>query len=162
MLMKHSMRVQQKCLFSKLIEYICIEEVSLCLFQGILFWVVCVTTSSFSSFGFGFPGGSVVKNSLAKQETQIQSLAWEDPLEREMATHSSILAWRIPWQKSLVGYSPWGCKSWVWFNDWARTHAHLCLVSKSAVFSNSFPSKFWKTKGVKILLSDAWFRILKH
>ena len=31
------------------------------------------------------------------QETQVQSLAWEDPLEKEMATHSSILVWRIPW-----------------------------------------------------------------
>ena len=33
-----------------------------------------------------------------------------DPLEKEMATHSSILAWRIPWIPSLVGYSPWGHK----------------------------------------------------
>ena len=32
---------------------------------------------------------------------------WEDPLEHEMATHSSILAWRIPWQGSLAGCSPW-------------------------------------------------------
>ena len=39
------------------------------------------------------------------QETQVQSLGQEDPLEEEMATCSSILAWRIPW--SLVGYSPW-------------------------------------------------------
>ena len=40
---------------------------------------------------------------------QVQSLGGEDPLEEEMATHSSILAWRIPWtkeQRSLVGYSP--------------------------------------------------------
>ena len=45
----------------------------------------------------GFLGGSVVKNPPAKQETQVQSLGQEDPLEKEMATHSSILAWRIPW-----------------------------------------------------------------
>ena len=38
----------------------------------------------------------MVKNLLALQETQVQSLGWEDPLEKEMATHSSILAWRIP------------------------------------------------------------------
>ena len=37
-----------------------------------------------------------VKNLLAMQETWVQSLDWEDPLEKEMATHSSILAWRIP------------------------------------------------------------------
>ena len=45
----------------------------------------------------GFLGGSVVKNPPAKQETQVKSLGQEDPLEKEMATHSSILAWRIPW-----------------------------------------------------------------
>ena len=39
----------------------------------------------------------MVKNPPAMQETQIQSLGWEDPLEKGMATHSSILAWRIPW-----------------------------------------------------------------
>ena len=38
-----------------------------------------------------------VKNLPAKQETQVQSLGWEDSLEKGMATHSSILAWRIPW-----------------------------------------------------------------
>ena len=45
--------------------------------------------------------------------TRVQSLSREDPLEKEMATHSSILAWKIPWtegQRSLVGYSPWGRK----------------------------------------------------
>ena len=42
------------------------------------------------------PGGSVVKNLPAKQETWVRSLGEEDPLEKEMATHSSILAWRIP------------------------------------------------------------------
>ena len=44
-----------------------------------------------------FPGGSVVKNPRAMQETQVPSLARKDPLEEGMATHSSILAWRIPW-----------------------------------------------------------------
>ena len=48
---------------------------------------------------------------LPVQETQVWSLGWEDPLEEGMATHSSILAWKIPWtQRSLVGYSLWGCK----------------------------------------------------
>ena len=40
------------------------------------------------------------------EETQLRSLGGEDPLQKEMATHPGILAWRIPW--SLVGYSPWG------------------------------------------------------
>ena len=48
----------------------------------------------------GFPTGSVVKNPPAMQELQetwVQSLGWKDPLEEGMATHSSLLAWRIPW-----------------------------------------------------------------
>ena len=48
------------------------------------------------------------KNLPAMQKTWVQSLGWEDPLEKGMATHSSILAWKIHGQRSLVGYSPWG------------------------------------------------------
>ena len=44
----------------------------------------------------GFPGVTVVKNPSAKQETQIRFLNPEDPLQKEMAAHSSILAWEIP------------------------------------------------------------------
>ena len=45
----------------------------------------------------------MVKNLFAMQDTQIQSLNQEDPLEKEMATHSSILAWRIPWTEESGG-----------------------------------------------------------
>ena len=45
------------------------------------------------------------------QETLVQSLGGEDPLENEMATHSSILAWKIPWMEKPGGlYTPWGSK----------------------------------------------------
>ena len=44
-----------------------------------------------------------VKNLLVMQETWVQSLGWEDPLEEDMATHSSILAWRIPWTEEPGG-----------------------------------------------------------
>ena len=44
------------------------------------------------------------------QETCVQSLGWGEPLEEGMATHSSIFAWRIPGERNLVGYSPWGHK----------------------------------------------------
>ena len=44
------------------------------------------------------------------QETQVQSLGREDPLEKKMATHSSILAWRIPWTEEPGEYSLWGLK----------------------------------------------------
>ena len=49
-----------------------------------------------------------VKSLLAMQETQVQSLGWEDPLEKEMASHSSILAWRIPWMEELDGLQSLG------------------------------------------------------
>ena len=50
----------------------------------------------------------MVKNPPAMQETWIQSLGWEDPLEEGSATHSSILAWTIHGQRSLTGCSPGG------------------------------------------------------
>ena len=53
----------------------------------------------------------MVKNLPAMQETWVRFLGWEDPLEKGMATHSSILAWSIPsGQRSLADYSPWGLK----------------------------------------------------
>ena len=55
------------------------------------------------------------------QEIQVPSLGLEDPLEKEMATHSSILAWRIHGQRSLVGYSPWGRKE---LDMTKHTHTH--------------------------------------
>ena len=73
-----------------------------------------------------------VKNLPAVWETQVWALGWEDPLEKEMATHSSILAWRIPWTKrSLVGYSPWACKE----SDTTKwlTHTHHSLLICSIV-----------------------------
>ena len=45
----------------------------------------------------------MVKNMSAMQQTQVQSLGWEDPLEKETATHSSILAWKIPWTEEPGG-----------------------------------------------------------
>ena len=52
---------------------------------------------------YGFPSGSTVKNLPAMQEIQVPSLGWEDTLEKEMATHSSILAWEIPWTEEPGG-----------------------------------------------------------
>ena len=52
----------------------------------------------------------MVENLPAKQETRVQSLGREDPLEKEMATHSSILAWRIPWTEEPGGLQYMGSK----------------------------------------------------
>ena len=76
-----------------------------------MFTVVCKKKKNYREF----PGGpraslvaQMVKNPLAMQETWVQSLGWEDPLEECMATHSSILAWRIPmdrgdWRATVHG-----------------------------------------------------------
>jgi len=52
----------------------------------------------------------MIKCLPAMQETWVLSLGQEDPLEKEMATHSSTLAWKFHARRSLVGYSPWGHK----------------------------------------------------
>ena len=51
-----------------------------------------------------------VKCLPAMWETRVRFLGQEDPLEKEMAIHYSTLAWKIPWTRSLIGYSPWGHK----------------------------------------------------
>ena len=58
----------------------------------------------------GFPGGSVVKNLPAKAGDAGSISGLGRSLEKEMATHSSIFAWKIHGQRSLTGYSPWGLK----------------------------------------------------
>ena len=52
----------------------------------------------------------LVKSLFAVQETWVRSLGWEDPLEKEMATHSRSSPGKSHGQRSLVGCSPWGCK----------------------------------------------------
>ena len=56
----------------------------------------------------GFPSGLVVKNPPAMQETWVQSLGQDDPLEEEVATHSSILAWETPWTEEPGGLQSMG------------------------------------------------------
>ena len=71
-----------------------------------------------------FRSGSVLENPPAMQETQetyVWSLGWEDPLEEEMATHSSTLAWRLPWTEEPGGVRPiWGRKE----SDMTKRTAH--------------------------------------
>ena len=64
----------------------------------------------------GFPDGSAVKHLY---ETRVWSLGWEDPLEEEMATCSSIIAWRIPWTEEPGGLQPIESQSWRWLK-WFR------------------------------------------
>ena len=85
----------------------------------------------------GFPGDSVVKNPPAIQDTRVWSLSQEDPPEREMATHSSILAWEFHAPRSLAGYSPWGHK---------ESGTSERLNNRSINFWNSLSYNFLKQK----------------
>ena len=58
-----------------------------------------------------------VKNLPAMQEIWVQFLGWKDPLEKGMATHSSILAWRIPWTEAPGGLQSLGSQSWTQLSD---------------------------------------------
>ena len=59
------------------------------------------------------------------QETLVQSLGWEDPLEKKMATHSNILAWRIPWTEEHDGLQFMGCKRVGYNLVTKQTHFHI-------------------------------------
>ena len=89
-----------------------------------------------------------VKGLPTMRETRVQSLSWEDVLEKEMATHSSILAWKIPGknrspQKSLVGYSPWGRKE----SDMTeRLPFHFHALEKEMATHSSVLA--WRTPGM--------------
>ena len=71
----------------------------------------CLLYVSSLNVYWGFPGGSDVKHLPARREARLQFLGWEDPLEKKMATHSSILAWKGPWTEEPGGLqSIWGRK----------------------------------------------------
>ena len=76
------------------------------LIKKIMTWVTSISnfSSSFRSLA------QRLKRLPGMRETQVRSLGGEDPLEKEMAAHSSILAWRILWTEEPGGYSPQGCK----------------------------------------------------
>ena len=66
----------------------------------------------------------MVKKLPVLWETWVQSLGWENPLEKRMATHSSIFAWRIPQTEELKGYRPWGHKELDMTEQLTYTHTH--------------------------------------
>ena len=97
----------------------------------------------------------MVKNLPAVEETRVQSLGWEDPLEKGMATHASIVAWRTPWTEEPGGLQSMGLHSWTQLSD-SHFHIHdnknekmqalvygsrLCLLHQTAV---SMETKFQK------------------
>ena len=96
---------------------------------------------------FLFPSGSIppfssspvakmVKNLPARRETQVQYLVWEDSLEKGMATHFSILAWRIPWTEEPGKLQSMGSQRAG--HDWVLTLSVLCPFSYESSFSRIF------------------------
>ena len=84
----------------------------------------------------GFPGGSVVKNLPAMQDMQVWSLARKNPLEKEMATHCSILAWEIPWTEKSGGLQSMGLQRIG--HDWAdklqQQQIDTCIYADTGVY----------------------------
>ena len=103
----------------------------------------------------GYPGGSGVKTPSSTQKTQetwVQSLGWENPLEEGMATHSSILAWKIPWTEELGKLWSMGLQSRTWLkqlgtdtfvsmNEWISIH-HYELKTMHWIGALRFPLLF--------------------
>ena len=84
----------------------------------------------------GSSDGSVVNHPPAMQvmwDTRVRSLGQEDPLEKDMAAHSSVFAGKWRGQRSLVGYSPWGCKELdMTQHVHTHTHTHTHTAGRSA------------------------------
>ena len=80
----------------------------------------------------GFPSGSVAKN-LSMQETGVQTLGLEDSLEKEMAAHSSILAWKVPWTEGPGGLQSTGSHRIRY--DWATVYTHIGLILDKEQFA---------------------------
>ena len=98
-----------------------------------------------------FPNGQQVKNPLAMPETQetwVQSLGWEDPLEEEVATLSSILAWRIPWTEEPGGLRSVGHKESD-RTEWHKKMFHGCLIFPVSSFSRSVMSDSLQPHGLQ-------------
>ena len=79
----------------------------------------------------------MIKNPPERQETQIQSLGWENPLEKRKATHSSILAWEILWTETGRLYSPWHCKE----SNTTKRLAHILTQSQGVTTKNKLHFK---------------------
>ena len=90
------------------------------------------------------------------RETWVWSLSWEDPLEKEMATHSSIFAWKSHGQRSLTGYSPWGCRVG---HNWATEHtqAHTKHMPNKLIFYSKLARSSWHLRQ----LGGNWTQPLK-
>ena len=97
-----------------------------------------------------------VKNLSAMRESWVWSLGWEDLLEKGMATHSSILAWRIPWIEELESYSPRGYKESGTTEP--LTHSHLLNVNPNhnEISSHTSQNNYCQKKNKQWMLVRMW------
>ena len=102
---------------------VCCLEKSLISFQREISEITEQIFKLYANIWGGFPGGSVVKNPPAKQELQVRSLDREDPLEKGMATHCGILAWRIPWTGEPGGLQSIGLQRVG--HNWVTEHTQI-------------------------------------
>ena len=90
-------------------------------------WDVEIKTDKYH---LGFPGGAMIKKiHLSVWEMQVWSLGWKDPLEKEMATDCSTIAWRIPWREEPGGHSPWGHREWD-TTEWLSAHTQVATAGQ--------------------------------
>ena len=113
-----------------------------------------------------FPSGYMVKNKPAMQETQVWSLGQEDTLEKEMATHFSILTWRLPWTGEPAGLLSVGLQrvgdDWVhtvlgWFrHKTCQKHVSLHLQMNKQVQRLSFQKSHSQSVQERVFRLDVW------
>ena len=111
--------------------------------------------------GMGFPGGSDSKVSPAMQETWVLSLGLEDPLEKEMATYSSTVAWKLPWTEEPDRLQSMGLQRVI--HDWATSHIYMCVCVCVCVYFCLFSNlKLWNSEihievKIKQINKTLWF-----
>ena len=94
------------------------------------------------------------------QETQVQSLGWEDPLEEEMTTHSSIPAWRIPWTEEPGGLQPMGFQRVG--HSWANEHRGTILQPQDQCPSFKVHLKDWFSTCMLCFNKNTYWRKKQH
>ena len=117
-----------------------------------------ITYTILSLFRQSFQVAQTIKNSLAIQETWVWSLDWKDSPEKGMATHSNILAWRIPWTEELGRLQSMGSQPVR--HNWISMHAHTHTRTTSLFRHMNKLSNTLKSKKTRAQLSEHWRMLL--